>query len=113
MTTRTIFFGKRGEYDYKGYGVMDFAASYNVAVWSSLRPWVKVEIYNLFNNQKQIRWDRTVTADAASPLDGNGIRTGYVRGPRFGQATSGAHFPQPWLGQNGSRAMRLAFGVRF
>ena len=109
----TVFFGARGENDFKGYGVMDLAATVNVAVWKSLRPLFKVEVYNLLNNQKLISWDRTVAADNASDLDPNGIRTGYTKGPRFGQATSGVHFPQPYLGQNGGRAARVAFGLRF
>ena len=112
-TRETVFFGERGANDLKGYGVMDFAASYNLAVWKSARPWFKVEVYNLFNNQKLIGWDRTVTANATSPLDANGIPTGYVQGARFGQATSGNHYPQPYGGQNGGRAIRFAFGARF
>ncbi len=112
-TRETVFFGDRGAYDFKGYGVMDLATSYNVAVWKSARPFVKLEVYNLFNNQKQIAWDKTVSADASSPLDANGIPTGYVQGPKFGQATSGSMFPQPFLGQNGGRAFRVAFGARF
>ena len=112
-TRELVFFGDRGAYDFKGYGVMDLAASYNLAVWRTLRPWFKVEIYNLFNNQKLIAWDRTVTANAASPLDANGIPTDYIRGARFGQATVGNHFPQPYPGQNGGRAIRIAFGARF
>lgn len=112
-TRQTMFFGERGEGEFKGYGVVDFAATYSVPVWTSVQPWFKVEVYNVLNNQKQIAWDRTVSVDAASPLDANGIRTGYLRGPRFGQATSGAHYPQPYPGQNGGRAMRFAFGVRF
>jgi hypothetical protein len=91
---------------------MDFAASYNLAVWKSLRPWFKFEVYNAFNNQKLIAWDKTVTANTAV-LDANGIPTGYVEGPRFGQATSGNQFPQPYPGQNGGRAIRVAFGARF
>jgi hypothetical protein len=74
---------------------------------------VKAEIYNLLNNQKLIAWDRTVTADATSPLDANGIRTGYVKGPRFGTATNDNQFPQPYQGQNGGRAFRMSLGVRF
>jgi hypothetical protein len=92
---------------------MDLATSYNLAVWKTVSPWVKLEVYNLFNNQKQIAWDKTVSADTSSPLDANGIPTGYIEGPRFGTATSGAHFPGPYLGQSGGRAMRVAFGVRF
>jgi outer membrane receptor protein involved in Fe transport len=112
-TRPTIFFGDRGAHDFAGYSVVDLAASYNVRAWESVQPWFKIELYNVLNNQKVIAWDRTVTVDPNSPLDANGFRTGYVQGPRFGQPTSGAHFPQPYLGQNGSRTMRLAFGVRF
>jgi hypothetical protein len=112
-TRQTVFFGGRGANDLKGYGVMDLATSYNLAVWRSLRPWIKAEVYNLVENRKQIGWDRTIGVDAASPLDANGIRTGYLSGPRFGQATAGTHFPQPYAGQNGGRAFKLAFGVRF
>ena len=49
----------------------------------------------------------------AGALDANGIPTGYIKGPRFGQATSDTQFPQPYAGQNGGRAMRVAFGARF
>jgi hypothetical protein len=112
-TREVVFFGERGEYSFRGYGVLDLATSYNVAIWRSLRPWFKLEIYNLLNNTKQIAWDRTVTPDPASPLDANGIPTGYIEGPRFGQPTAGNHFPQPYPGQNGARAIRVAFGIRF
>jgi hypothetical protein len=112
-TRPTVFFGERGAYGYKGYGVMDLATTYNIAVWKSLKPWFKVEVYNLLDNQKQIAWDRTVSADATSSVDANGLRTGYTPGPRFGQATAGTHFPTPYPGQNGGRAFRIAFGARF
>jgi hypothetical protein len=110
---QTVFFGDRGAYEFKGYGVMDLATSYNVPVWKTVKPWVKLEAYNLFNNQKQIAWDRTVTADASSALDANGIPTGYIQGPNFGKATAGTHFVQPYAGQAGGRAVRMAFGLRF
>ena len=112
-TRETVFFGERGAEDYKGFGVMDLALSYNINAWKTLRPWFKAEVYNLLNNTKLIAWDRTVTANAALPLDANGIPTDSIRGARFGQATAGNHFPQPWPGQNDARTVRLAFGVRF
>jgi hypothetical protein len=112
-TRETVFFGERGGYSFKGYGVMDLATSYNLAVWKSARPWVKLEVYNLFNNQKQIAWDKTVSVDPASPIDANGIPTGYLKAAQFGRATNGNQFPQPYLGQNGGRAMKIAFGTRF
>ena len=92
---------------------MDLAASYNMAAWPSVSPWVKVEVYNLFQNQKLIAWDRTVAMNAAGPLDANGIPTEYTKGPRYGQGTAGTHYPQPYLGQPGGRAFRMAFGLRF
>jgi hypothetical protein len=109
----SVFFGERGENEFMGYGVVDLAATYAVPVWKSAAPWLKVEFYNLLNNQKLIAWDRTVTADPASALDANGIRTGYLKGPRFGSATNDNQFPQPYLAQNGGRAFRMALGVRF
>ena len=79
---------------YKGYGVMDLATTYNLAVWKTLRPWFKVEVYNLFNNQKQIAWDRTVTADAASAARRQRHPAPATsQGPRFGQATAGDALP--------------------
>ena len=110
---QTVFFGERGAETFKGYGVVDLAATYTVPVWRSARPWIKVEVYNLLNNQKQIGWDRTVTVDRTTSLDANGIPTGYLKGARFGQATADTHYPQPYVGQSGARAVRIAFGVRF
>jgi hypothetical protein len=109
----TIFFGSRGQEDFKGFGVLDLAATYSIPVWQSVAPWFKVEIYNALNNQKTIRWDTTVGVDPNSSVDANGIPTGFVEGPRFGTATSDSQFPQPYAGQNGGRAFRAAFGVRF
>ncbi|MBI4476039.1 MAG: hypothetical protein HY654_02635, partial [Acidobacteria bacterium] len=110
---RTIFFGERGAGRFKGYGVLDLSATYSIPVWRSARPWLKVDLFNVLGNDKLIAWDTTVTADLASPRDANGIPTGFVQGPRFGQATSDAHFIQPFPGQDGGRAFRMAFGVRF
>jgi hypothetical protein len=110
---QTVYFGERGEGSFKGSGAADFAATYSAPVWKSVSPWLKVEIFNLFNNQKLIAWDTTVTPAATSAVDANGIPLGYVTGPRFGQATSDSHFPQPYPGQNGGRTFRMAFGVRF
>lgn len=110
---QTVFFGDRGANLFKGFGVLDLAATYQIPVWRTVQPWFKVEVYNAFNNQKLIQWDRTVTADRTSAVDGSGIPTGFVRGPRFGQATADTQYPQPYLGVNGGRAVRLFAGIRF
>ena len=110
---QTIYFGERGAYEFKGYGVIDLAVTYAVPVWKSAAPWFKLEIDNALNNQKQIAWDRTVSANRAGGLDANGLPTTYIKGPRFGQATSDNQYPQPYPGQNGGRAFRMALGIRF
>ena len=108
-----IFYGERGAFNFNGYGLVDLAATYRIPMWRSAAPWFKLEIYNLLNNQKLIAWDTTVSVDPDGGVDANGIPNSYVEGPQFGTATSDAHFPQPYPGQNGGRAVRLAFGVRF
>jgi hypothetical protein len=112
-TADRVFFGPRGVGNFKGYGLFDLAVTYGVPVWKSARPWIKVEFYNLLNNQKQIAWDKTVTPDNNGPKDANGLALNYVQGPRFGQATNDNQFPQPIPGQNGGRLFRMALGVRF
>ena len=62
--TQTLFFGARGSESFKGYALVDMALTYDVPVWRKASPWIKVESFNLFNNQKLISWDRTITADA-------------------------------------------------
>ena len=47
------------------------------------------------------------------PEGANGLPTGYINGPRLGQATNDNQFPQPYPGQNGGRLLRMGFGVRF
>jgi hypothetical protein len=112
-STQTLFFGERGSQDFKGYGLLDLAATYSIPVWKTAKPWVKVEFFNLLNNTKLIAWDTTVTPDPNSPVDANGLATGYIKGPRFGQATNDNQFPQPIPGTNGGRLFRMALGIRF
>jgi hypothetical protein len=111
--TQTLYFGERGAQTFPGFALMDLAATYQVPVFKTVSPWVKVEILNVTNNQKLISWDTTVTPDPASPLDANGLPTGYIRGPRFGQATSNSDYPGWRPGQTGGRTYLLSAGVRF
>lgn len=117
-TSNTLFFGDRGIGQFAGYGVMDFAATYTIPIWKTLRPWIKVEMYNVFNNQKLIAWDTTVVVDPNSPKDANGLPTGYIQGSNFGKATADTigsvpAYVQPIPGTNGGRLFQMAFGVRF
>ena len=110
---QTLYFGDRGSEEFAGYGMMDFAATYQIPVWRSLRPWFKVEVFNVLNNNKLIAWNTTVTADANSTRDANGLSTGYVPAANFGTARSNADFPRPMPGVDGGRTFQMAFGVRF
>ena len=58
-----------------------------VPVWQSLRPWVKVEVLNAFNNQKLVSWNTSVTADTAGPKDENGLPINYIKSAAFGTAS--------------------------
>jgi hypothetical protein len=111
--SQTVFFGERGTGEFKGYGLVDFAASYHIPVWRTLRPWIKVEVFNVLNNQKLIAWNTTVNPDATSAVDANGLPTGYVRVNSFGAARSNADFPRPMPGVDGGRTFQMAFGLRF
>lgn len=112
-TSQTVFFGERGSEDFKGYGLLDLGLGYNIPVFRTLRPWIKLDIYNLMNNQNQIAWNTTVTQDATTPTDSLGLRTGYRQGGSFGKATSNNHFPIPFQGETGGRTFRVAAGFRF
>ena len=111
---RTLFFNSgRGSESFEGYGLFDLSLQYSIPVWESLRPWVKAEIFNVFNNDKQISWNTSVTPDTDSAVDELGLPTGYVEGPRFGEATSSDSYPQWSPGLDGLRTIRFALGFRF
>lgn len=104
--SQTLFFEGRGTGEYNGSHLVDVAATYSIPVFRSAHPWLKVEITNLLNAHPLISFDTTVIPDPASPADSLGLRTGYVKTSRFGQATRKEDFPQP-------RTYRVFIGVRF
>ena len=108
-----MYFSDRGTETFKGYGLLDINLSYNIPVVRSVRPWVKFDIYNALNNQKQIAWNTTIRPDLTSPLDNLGLRTGFVKAATFGTATAQTQFPVPFGGETGGRTFRVAVGVRF
>jgi hypothetical protein len=110
---QTVYFSSLGAGEFAGYAVVDTAATYEVPVFRGVRPWVKAELYTLFNNQKPISWNTSISPDATSPADSLGLRTGYVEGPQFGQSLSETSFPVPFQGATGGRTFRMAVGVRF
>jgi hypothetical protein len=112
-TSQPIFFGARGAQTFEDYALFDLGLTYGVPVWQSLRPWVKLEVLNLFNNQDLISWDTSVVADMNGPKDANGLPLNYITGPNFGKATSNGNFARPRQGMDGGRTFILAAGIRF
>ena len=111
--TQTLFFGERGSETFDGYALLDLALTYRVPVFRTLSPWVKVEVLNVTNNQDAFEWNTTVTPDPNSPLDANGLPTGFIRGPNFGRATANTQYPVWRPGFTGGRTFLLAGGLRF
>ena len=111
---QVVFFGPRGSESFSGYGLVDFGVTYTLPVRNTLRPYVKFEVLNAFNNQKLIAWDTTVTANADGPVDELGLPLTYTEDPRFGEATAETDYPT-WRtgGFTGSRTFLMAFGLRF
>jgi hypothetical protein len=94
-TGQTIYFGPRGAGSFEDYGRFSMAVTYSVPVLRRARPWVKLELYNVFNNDKLVTWNTTVRADNQSPLDELGLPTGYIKSPLFGQAQSNGNYLAP------------------
>jgi hypothetical protein len=112
-TTQTLYFAERGTENFKGYALFDLGLTYGVPVWKTVKPWIKVDLFDVFNNDRLISWDTTVNPDPASPRDEHGLPTGYIKGPNFGKATRNQNFPPPIPGQTGGRWFQMAFGMRF
>jgi hypothetical protein len=104
--TQTLFFGGRGTGFFESSSRFDLSLIYDVPVYKKLRPWFKAEVRNVFNDQSLLAFNTTVNADPASPLDADGLPTGYVKGSRFGQGTSKNHYPV-------QRTFQFSVGFRF
>ena len=107
-----LFFGERGSETFPGYGVVDFSVNYAVPVFKSLRPWVKFDVFNVFNNDKLIGFNTAVVPDEDGPVDALGLPTEFIRDENFGEAQSASDFP-PSLAASGGRTFRVALGFRF
>ena len=112
-SSQNVYFGDRGTQTFAGFTLFDTSINYELPLYKTARPWLKFDVYNLFNNQKVIQYDTTVNPDPNSPLDSFGLPTGFIKGSQFGQATSTAAYPVPFQGQRGGRTFRVAFGFRF
>ncbi|HET6960647.1 MAG TPA: TonB-dependent receptor [Vicinamibacterales bacterium] len=111
--SQDVFFGARGSQQFPGYALFDASITYGIPLVRSLRPWVKCDVFNLFDNLKLIAWNTTVLQDRSGPKDSAGLATTYNPSPLFGKADSNADFPAALPGVSGGRTFRVAFGIRF
>jgi hypothetical protein len=103
---QTLFFRQRGSEEFEDAHTFDFGLHYYIPVFRTLRPYLKFDVFNVFNEDKLTSWNTVVRADPASPLDSLGLPTGYIEGAQFGQGQSNNNYPV-------ARRWQIAFGVRF
>lgn len=101
-----VFFGARGSVLYDGQKDIDLALNYDIPVVRSFRPYIKLDVRNVFNKQSLIGYNVTVRQDPASPVDSLGLRTGFTRPAAFGTARNNADYQIP-------RELRFSVGFRF
>ena len=104
-TNLPLFFGERGREEFDDLATIDLALRYSRPI-GQVEPWVKVEIFNLLNEDKLVTFDNSVSANAAGPVDRNGLPTTFSRGPNFGRGTATGNYAVP-------REFRVSLGVRF
>ncbi len=93
-SSQTLFFGERGAGEFNSTSLFDFAATYRIQL-GPVRPWLKFEVYNLLNDDTLRTYNTQVLADNTSPLDADGLRTGFTRGTNFGKATATGNYVVP------------------
>jgi hypothetical protein len=112
--TQTLYFGTRGAQTFPGYALVDVSTQYTIPVWHTGKPYLKFDVFNVFNNDKLISWNTTVFPDFTGPADALGLPLNYIQGPSFGKPASPTNYPTWAPGSNdGGRTFRVAFGLRF
>jgi hypothetical protein len=121
---QTLFYGDRGSQEFAGYGLINLSVNYDIPVFKTLRPWVKFDVFNLFNDEKMIAWNTTVAPNSAGGTDSLGLPTTFTPGTNFGNATGNtvsnaflsniAAYPLAFPGAApGGRTMQVSVGFRF
>jgi hypothetical protein len=105
-TTVGLFFGERGAGEFNDTHNVDVSFNYGIPVFGRVEPWVKVDIRNVLNDQTLTTHNITVSADPNSPLDADGLRTGFVRGAAFGRPVGAGSYNIP-------REYLVSAGIRF
>ena len=104
--SQTVFFGERGIGEFNSTSLFDVSLSYALPLFRTVEPWVKFDVFNALNDDTLITHSTAIVADAASPLDSDGLRTGFTRGAAFGRPTGSTSYVVP-------REYTVSAGIRF
>jgi hypothetical protein len=111
-STQTIFFGERGAGEFSDWYTFDFAANYRLPFLKRLAPYMKLEVYNLLNDDTLMTHDTTINpvfrnaANPSAPVDELGLPTTFTRASSFGNARNAADYVTP-------REYRFSAGITF
>jgi hypothetical protein len=115
--SQTVYFAERGTEEFESSHVADLALTYSIPVFRDARPWVKLELFNMFNDQSLVGHNVQVTPRAGGPVDEHGLPLEFTQGAQFGRPTSNASFPrsaQNFAGQSlYARTLLVSAGLRF
>ena len=105
-SAQTLYFGERGSGEFEDSHLIDFGLNYQVPVFRSAAPFVKFDVFNIFNSHPLISNDITVNVDPNSARDALGLPTGFIQAASFGRHTSNTSYPV-------QRKFQVALGVRW
>ena len=90
-----IFFGDRGAGTFNSTSLFDTTLQYSIPIAGKVTPWIKFDVRNIFNKDTLVTYNTALTADANSPKDSFGYRTGFTKNATFGRPASSASYVRP------------------
>lgn len=81
FTSQTIYFGRRGGVRFPDATILDFTADHRLPLWRDLDLWIKLDLFNIFDDATQTSGRTGVTADLDGPLDSLGLPTTFTPDP--------------------------------
>ncbi|HVS31855.1 MAG TPA: TonB-dependent receptor [Thermoanaerobaculia bacterium] len=106
LPTATIFFGDRGIGEFNDTSLFDLSLTYAIPIIGRVEPWLKFDVRNALNDDTLTSHNTGISADPASALDADGLRTGFTRGAAFGTAGGAGSYTTP-------REYFVSAGIRF
>ena len=110
---QTIFFGRRGDFEFDDALTFDLSVNYQLPIFGDFDLWLKADITNIFNDDTQISGSTAVTgcfADGRTgcvgPEDSLGLPLTFSEPTSFASDSSNASFVAP-------REYKLTLGFRF